>query len=485
MIYIAINGDDVGTRIGQAIASDDHQGLESASQSIKQAQDMVQQWVEGNGGKVVTSSGDEGIYAIPESLASELDSIKDQYQQLSGHSLTIGTGQSMSEASKALIYGKLNDKNQIVHYEPSIEDYLSTEDVEDLDEDEEEQNEEVAEDTQADEDDLEEEELPQGDALGEEDLDEADDELPKPQEIKDGEEFDEGDLEEEEAQPEHEKDMSPEENMEHDAAENLEDELDPDNVEADEEQMEEGLNGKTDEEEGSEEDDLSDSIEEDLGDAVEEELQREGLSDVEQGAPPQEEDLEGEESPYDDMAEAPEKPGVASEEMPEDAQQAMPEEMGEETPMEDGMDEEVPEGEEVPMEDGMGEEEYDQDDALSDMIYGHMEHEDSEQPEMEDGDHGDLKVDIADALMAFKNNKEMLEAARDQNPELYQAVIVMLRSMIDMAKKLGFAPEADVADAEAQGVMEDQMPQAGDELAEEQEMPEEMPVEEPPFPKKP
>ena len=130
--YIAINGDNVGQGIGNAVASDDYEGLSKLSQNIKDSHGMIEGWIESKGGEVITSTGDEGIYAIPLEACEELESIKSQYQEMSGNTITIGVGSSMSEASKALIYGKLNEKDQIVEYFPEIESYLSEDDEENV-----------------------------------------------------------------------------------------------------------------------------------------------------------------------------------------------------------------------------------------------------------------------------------------------------------------------------------------------------------------
>lgn len=128
-LYIAINGDDVGSAIGDAIASNDHMALNKLSSSIKDSHSMIDEWVQSQGGETITSNGDEGLYVIPEEALDELENIRSKYQQMSGHTLTIGVGSSMADASKALIYGKLNEKNQVVHYEAAIDDMLSDDQV--------------------------------------------------------------------------------------------------------------------------------------------------------------------------------------------------------------------------------------------------------------------------------------------------------------------------------------------------------------------
>jgi hypothetical protein len=135
MVYIAANGDGIGEQIGNAIMSDDHQALSGLSRKFKEAHSNIEKWAQKKGGEIVASSGDEVIFSIPEEALNELESVKDTYAQASGTTLTIGIGQTISQASKALIYGKLNDKNQIVEYEPQMDDYISNDEEPDVEED--------------------------------------------------------------------------------------------------------------------------------------------------------------------------------------------------------------------------------------------------------------------------------------------------------------------------------------------------------------
>ena len=434
-IYVALNGDDVGKRIGEAIASDDHDSLQDASSAIKSGHSMIEQWAEARGGRVVTSSGDEGIFEMPEEALQELESIRASYKDMTGHSLTVGIDNSMSEASKALVYGKLNDKDQIVEYEPSIDDYIANADMDD------------------DEDMEDESSAP------------SQEELPSEEDVEGQVEDDEVEQEGLEG-PEHEEDMLPEEEAEHDIAEQEEDEEDSDIIEADQEAENVGNDGKVDEEDFGTDPEQQDDItsgdpsslpaeiadeeapEEEMAAAPEDESEMaaaaqmgqdpEQVQDPSMMAPqaPQAPEEEGE-SPYDEIA--PE----SEEEQADPAQEAM--------------------SEEPPME-GSPEEDYDHNDALTDMVYGHME-DGEEIPEgSEEADNEEaLKSDIASALMAFKDNKAMLEAAKNQSPELYQAVITMLSSMIDMAHRLGYSSDKDMEAGEAETDMREEFPeQEGD-----------------------
>jgi hypothetical protein len=83
MIYVCINGDAVGTKIGEAILSDDHQALAGLSKKFKDAHTAIEKWAQRKGGEVVASAGDESIFSLPEEMVGELESIKSQYSQAS------------------------------------------------------------------------------------------------------------------------------------------------------------------------------------------------------------------------------------------------------------------------------------------------------------------------------------------------------------------------------------------------------------------
>lgn len=440
-IYIAVNGDDVGSRIGDAIANDDHEGLAQASSSIQNAHDSIDQWVDSIGGKKVTSAGDDAIYLVPEQAVNDLDSIREDYKQQSGHGLTIGVGPSMSQASKALIYGKLNGKDQTIHYEPMMEDYLS--------EDEDDAAPEIPEETEV---------QGQADADMEQDAGAADlENAPPTEDVDDSGSAVPG----AEAPQDPAAEAAPEDQMDA-AAPPAGDENDmadddqamsesPDDAAA--APAEEGaVDGKTDKDFGTSEDDLS----EDQGAAPAADGTDEDMPDTDS-----EDDAAAQDDgsmppvPDEDDAAAPAAPGE------EDASA-----MSADDDSEDGSEETLDQDDVAAPEDAGAEDQGE--DPLASMIHGDMQSggDDSEQdPDAEQGDDAslddELRQDIAEALVAFKENKHMLEDARESAPELYNATLTMLRSMIAMAKKLGFAPEQDMADSEAAGQLEQEFPEAG------------------------
>lgn len=460
-VYIAINGDDVGTRIGNAIANDDHEDLASATQSIDDAHKAIDEWAKMMGGKKITGSGDEAIYLVPQKALSKVDGMRQNYQDASGHGLTVGVGASMSQASKALIYGKMNGKNQTIHYDPNMEDYLSDDQDEQAPQipaeeelqDQAQQDDEVQEGEVGDEDsEAMPAKAPAPKAAGPDDMDSA----PAMDDGSDDEAAAEGD-DEIQAAPDDQGDEAPignEEDVSDDNEEALNSPDDSAPANKAPKQKHGELDGKTDEDFGTAD-----------GEQAADEAEMEDPQDP--AADMQDEDTSDEEA--SDIAQEDDGSAEQTDEDHFDGHHAPPEGAFE------GSDDESEDGEQS-------------DDALADMIHGDMQDEDTaagmpedEQAAQDDGDHQDLKQDIANALLAFKDNKQMLEQAREQNPDLYNATLTMLRSMIAMAKKLGFAPEQDMQQAEDTRGMQEQMPEASDEGQEQEAAPEqeEAPADEP------
>jgi hypothetical protein len=123
-LYLAGDGDSIGAKVGQAVLSDDVESLHQVSQHINAGQNMVIDWCEQNGGRVISAGGDEFVLELPAIQPEQIEQLRQQYEQMVGATLTIGTGASMSEAGKALIMGKLNGKNQTIAYSPEMEDQL-------------------------------------------------------------------------------------------------------------------------------------------------------------------------------------------------------------------------------------------------------------------------------------------------------------------------------------------------------------------------
>jgi len=397
-IYVAINGDDVGGSIGSAVASDDRESLNNKTSKVRDIHSQIDQWVEGMGGEVIMSSGDEGIYTMPEEAMEHLEDLRAKYSEHTEHTLTIGVGGSMSEASKALIYGKMSSKDQIVEYTPEIENSISGQQGEGEQgpagyEKQYEDDLPAEQDVMYQRDNAMEEEQgmteDQAQDIAEDDAQEDDSETV----------IDDAAQDKHAEEPEHEMEMGPDEEIAHDAAENEADEMDDDLIEADEEAEGAGIDGQVDGE---------DIGEMDAADEMSEEMPME-----------------------DDAIEDPDEPDA-----------------------------------------GMDEEEDDHGSMLADMIHSHMAGEDEglaedegmggEEELAEEDNTEQLRADISESLNSFKQNRDMIEGMQSQSPELYNSVIVMLRSMIEMAKRLNMSPEQDMAEEEPMEEMQqEQAPMEG------------------------
>lgn len=121
-MFISCNGDDVGQTVGSTIAQDDAEGLSTLSSNLNNAQAGIGDWIAQQGGKVISNSGDDGIYELQN--IEGLEALMQQYSSNTGHTLTIGIGETISQAVKAMMYGKLNGKNQITQFSEEIENLL-------------------------------------------------------------------------------------------------------------------------------------------------------------------------------------------------------------------------------------------------------------------------------------------------------------------------------------------------------------------------
>lgn len=124
-VYVAINNPESGDSFGKLISEENESGVRQLHDKFKQAHDLVNKWIQSVEGSIVVEMHGEAIYLIPSSKIDDLSSLKGAYTDLSGGSLFIGVGNTMSEAAKAMMYGHHMNYHDVVHYESSIDDSLS------------------------------------------------------------------------------------------------------------------------------------------------------------------------------------------------------------------------------------------------------------------------------------------------------------------------------------------------------------------------
>ena len=71
MTFVAIDADNVGESIGNAVLSDDLKELSSLSGKINNGSQIFSKWAEYNGGSVISSGSDEAVVEVPISSLEE------------------------------------------------------------------------------------------------------------------------------------------------------------------------------------------------------------------------------------------------------------------------------------------------------------------------------------------------------------------------------------------------------------------------------
>lgn len=131
-IYVAIDGDDIGKMVGHAALSNDEELLLKISAAINEAREDFQHLAEIHGGEVISSGGDEIVVKFDgEDEEKLLQDVHEMIQKVADHSneyygftITAGLGNSLDHASKALMAGKLNGKNQVVDYTEGVDHFI-------------------------------------------------------------------------------------------------------------------------------------------------------------------------------------------------------------------------------------------------------------------------------------------------------------------------------------------------------------------------
>jgi hypothetical protein len=135
MVYVSADGDAIGQKVGRAALADDEASLHSISEHIEAGNEVIRDFARKHRGDVISSGGDELNMKLPLEAVQELETLRSDYSFTVGATLTLGVGESLSQASKALQIGKLRGKDQICQYDDSVEQEWA-QDVQNANEDE-------------------------------------------------------------------------------------------------------------------------------------------------------------------------------------------------------------------------------------------------------------------------------------------------------------------------------------------------------------
>jgi hypothetical protein len=120
-IHLSWDGDKIGRQVGRAALEDDENKLRQISHAVDRGNAIWRSWVESKGGAIISYGGDEGRAKIGTRHLGDIPRVRHEYQTMVGSTVTIGVGQKLSEADRALICGKLRGGDQVVLYTPEIE----------------------------------------------------------------------------------------------------------------------------------------------------------------------------------------------------------------------------------------------------------------------------------------------------------------------------------------------------------------------------
>ena len=121
MLIFAGDGDEIGKRHAKAILSDNIDQVREVSEHITAGNDQVRDFVEQHGGQWISGGGDEFSFSAPPEFVDLLEQLRKDYQYMVQATLSIGYGQTISQAGKALLVAKERGKDQVVQYDDQVE----------------------------------------------------------------------------------------------------------------------------------------------------------------------------------------------------------------------------------------------------------------------------------------------------------------------------------------------------------------------------
>ena len=126
VFYVAYDADSAGSKIGQAIISDNPAALEDASNRIQLGNEIIARWAMKWRGVQYSSGGDQGLFALPPEALNEIEMVRADYEHATGLTISVGVGRTLSESGKALIVAKFWGKNMTVQYSPEVEQEIGS-----------------------------------------------------------------------------------------------------------------------------------------------------------------------------------------------------------------------------------------------------------------------------------------------------------------------------------------------------------------------
>ena len=124
MIFIAMDGDAIGATVEQAAMTDDLATIVKQSRLIAEGQKLIRDWAIERGGKIIIDGGDDISFTLPSDKVGGLEDLRKKYHETTGFTVTVGVGDKISRAGHAMLYGKLNGKDQLNVWSPELQKKL-------------------------------------------------------------------------------------------------------------------------------------------------------------------------------------------------------------------------------------------------------------------------------------------------------------------------------------------------------------------------
>lgn len=122
---MAADGDNIGRMVGRAVLSNDTDKLKSVSKRIESAQDAAAAWIRENKGTKISGGGDEFVGNIPAEAVNNIEQLRKDIEFSFGYTISVGVGDTLSEAAQSLLMAKLKGKNRIVFFDKDTKKEIS------------------------------------------------------------------------------------------------------------------------------------------------------------------------------------------------------------------------------------------------------------------------------------------------------------------------------------------------------------------------
>lgn len=119
MVYVGLDGDDMGHLVEDSLMTDDPEVAARISNTIHDAHKAIRNIVKNVGGHLIFDGGDNMLIYM-QNVPDVFDAIREIHKKITKHTVTIGVGHRPIEAHYALVVGKNTGKDKTVIYSEAV-----------------------------------------------------------------------------------------------------------------------------------------------------------------------------------------------------------------------------------------------------------------------------------------------------------------------------------------------------------------------------